>query len=140
MDCSRLTTGEAVGNAPHDRWSPNMLPKQLARGAPLQKKQYITGVSASLGQSSMPVGIVLGMALVVTGLVLLCHLSYTNLSEKAAPDDAEDPAMGMKHAHPRQNDCFVSFCFFQVSQVRNHETWIVACLMTGATVLVLSMV
>jgi hypothetical protein len=86
----------------------------------------------------MPVGIVLGMALVVTGLILLGHLSYTSLSEKHVPDDAEDPTMGTKP--PKQNDCFVSCCFFQVSQVRNHETWIVACLMTGATVLVLSMV
>jgi hypothetical protein len=42
MDCCRLTGGEEVGNAPHTRWSPNMLPKQLARGAPLPKKQYLT--------------------------------------------------------------------------------------------------
>ena len=88
----------------------------------------------------MPVGLVLGMALVVTGLVLLCHLSYTNLSEKACHDDAEDPAMGGKTLQAVPNDCFVSFCFFRVAQVKNHETWIVACLMTGATVLVLSMV
>ncbi len=84
----------------------------------------------------MAVGLVLGMALVVTGLVLLCHLSYTSLGEKA--DDAEDPAMGVKPGPP--NDCFVSCCFFQVAQIKNHETWIVACLMTGVTVLVLSMV
>ena len=88
----------------------------------------------------MPVGLVLGMALVVTGLVLLCHLSYTNLSEKACHDDTEDPAMGVKPLQAGPNDCFVSFCFFRVAQVKNHETWIVACLMTGATVLVLSMV
>ena len=35
MDCWRLTAGELVGNAPHRPWSPNMLPKQLPRGAPL---------------------------------------------------------------------------------------------------------
>lgn len=36
MDWGRRTTGEDVGNAPHRPWSPNMLPKQLARGAPLR--------------------------------------------------------------------------------------------------------
>ena len=35
IDCCRFTMGELVGNVPHLTWSPNMLPKQLARGAPL---------------------------------------------------------------------------------------------------------
>ena len=90
----------------------------------------------------MTVGLILGVALVMAGLVLLCHLSYTNLEKKDSPpdhDDAEDPSMGIKPIR-KQNDCILPYCFFQVAQVTNHETWIVACLMTGATVLVLSMV
>ena len=93
----------------------------------------------------MTAGLVLGMALVATGLALLCHLSYTNLTsnknKEGEHDDAEDPAIGGNPTRTGpDNDCFVSFCFFRVAQVKNHETWIVACLMTGATVLVLSMV
>jgi hypothetical protein len=82
------------------------------------------------------------MLLVAMGLELLCHLSYTNLSEKAGagPDDIEDPTMGVKPLQVQHNDFFVQFRFFQVAQVKNHETWVVACLMTGVTVLVLSMV
>lgn len=38
MDCSRFTAGELVGNAPHRPMSPNMLPKQLLRGAPLHTR------------------------------------------------------------------------------------------------------
>lgn len=34
-ECARATRGELVGNTPHTRWLPNMLPKLLARGAPL---------------------------------------------------------------------------------------------------------
>lgn len=37
MDCWRLTMGELVGNAPALSWLPNMLPKQLPRGAPLRQ-------------------------------------------------------------------------------------------------------
>lgn len=86
----------------------------------------------------------MGVALIVAGLVLLCHLSYTNLSEKSADaqDDIENAAVmtGKTGRDEKHNDCFLPFCFFQAGQVYNHETWIVACLMTGSTVLVLSMV
>lgn len=75
------------------------------------------------------------MALVVVGLVLLCHLSYTNLGDKGVVDP-EDPTLGPERS--KHNDCFLPCCFFQVSQVRNHETWVLVCLLGGATVLVLS--
>jgi hypothetical protein len=84
----------------------------------------------------MAVGIILGVALVVVGLVLLCHLSYTNLGEKPE-SDVEDPTLGS--VRPKHNDCFLPCCFFQVAQVKNHETWVLVCLLGGATVLVLSM-
>ena len=97
----------------------------------------------------MAIGLILGVSLVMTGLVLMCHLSYTNLSCKEDSDecDVEDPSMGVersckkdkKHGDvERHNDCILPFCFFQVSRVTNHESWIVACLLSGATVLVLS--
>lgn len=90
----------------------------------------------------MTFGLILGVALVAAGLVLLCHLSYTNLGEKSADaqDDVENAAVMTGKNSKKHNDCILPFCFFQVGQVYNHETWIVACLMTGATVLVLSMV
>lgn len=91
----------------------------------------------------MAIGLVLGVTLITAGLVLLCHLSYTNLSDKSADaqDDVENAAvMTGKTGVSKHNDCFLPFCFFQAGQVYNHETWIVACLMTGSTVLVLSMV
>ena len=93
----------------------------------------------------MAIGLILGTTLVVAGLVLLCHLSYTNLSDKSSPDAQDDVEStgvmtGKNPNSQRHNDCILPFCFFQVAQVTNHETWIVACLMTGATVLVLSMV
>jgi hypothetical protein len=31
-------------------------------------------------------------------------------------------------------------CFFQTSRIRNHESWIVACLLSGAAVLLMSLV
>jgi hypothetical protein len=100
----------------------------------------------------MAIGLILGVSLVVTGLVLMCHLSYTNLGFKEEDDDpdnagrdVEDPSMGVerpgKHHHhhnKKENDCILPFCFFQVARVTNHESWIVACLLSGATVLVLS--
>ena len=141
MDCTRLTMGEAVGNAPHVWWSPNMLPKQLARGAPLSVGQYRISQAGLAGKRGMTVGLILGVALVMAGLVLLCHLSYTHLEKKDhPPDDAEDPSLMGGKPLRGHNDCILPYCFFQVAQVTNHETWIVACLMTGATVLVLSMV
>jgi hypothetical protein len=85
----------------------------------------------------MAIGLILGVALIVAGLVLLTHLSYTSLGEKVEDDPECASVIGDKKA--RHNDCFLPFCFFQVAQVANHETWIVACLMSGATVLVLCM-
>lgn len=85
----------------------------------------------------MAVGIILGVALVVVGLVLLCHLSYTNLGDAAKGEtDVEDPTLGPPR--PKHNDCFLPFCFFQASRVYNHETWVLVCLLGGATVLVLN--
>jgi hypothetical protein len=85
----------------------------------------------------MALGLIVGVTLVMAGLVLLCHLSYTELSEKHRDVDPEDPTSGPTTKH---NDCLLPMCFFQFSRVRNHESWIVACLLSGAAVLLLSMV
>lgn len=50
MDCARLTAGELVGNAPHLAWSPNMLPKQLLRWAPLRSDVSLLRVKGSCGE------------------------------------------------------------------------------------------
>ena len=89
----------------------------------------------------MALGLILGVTLVVGGLILLCHLSYTNMDGKSdAQDDAENAGVMTGSALRKHNDCPLPLCFFQIAQVANHETWIVACLMSGAAVLVLSMV
>jgi hypothetical protein len=86
----------------------------------------------------MAIGLILGVTLIAAGLVLLSHLSYTSLGEKVEDDPECASVIGEKKGK-LHNDCFLPFCFFQVAQVANHETWIVACLMSGATVLVLSL-
>lgn len=89
----------------------------------------------------MALGLILGVTLVVAGLILLCHLSYTNLGDKSdAMDDTESARVMTGGSAKKHNDCPLPLCFFQIAQVANHETWIVACLMSGAAVLVLSMV
>lgn len=87
----------------------------------------------------MAVGFILGAALIVVGLVLMSHLSYTNLMDKKTDDPEEVPAIPGKVAGG-QNDCFLPFCYFRVNHVTNHETWIVACLLSGSLVLTLSLV
>jgi len=95
----------------------------------------------------MAIGLILGMTLITVGLVLLCHLSYTNWGESDKSADAQDDIenasviTGKKATGARKhNDCLLPFCFFQAGQVYNHESWIVAFLMTGSTVLLLSLV
>jgi hypothetical protein len=85
----------------------------------------------------MTLGLILGVTLVGAGLVLLCHLSYTSLSEKHCDMEPEDATNGPQA--PLQNDCLLPMCFFQTSRIRNHETWIVALLLSGAAVLLLSL-
>ncbi len=87
----------------------------------------------------MALGLIVGVALVAAGLVLLCHLSYTELSEKSQSADPEDPTQSSSHVKPRENDCLLPMCFFQTSRVRNHESWILAFLLSGAAVLLLSL-
>ena len=88
----------------------------------------------------MAIGIVLGVALIVAGLVLLSHLSYTNLGEKPdVQEDMESASVTEDSSNKsKHNDCFLPFCFFQASRVYNHETWVLVCLLGGATVLVLN--
>ena len=119
-----------------------MHPNVLARGAPLRKIGIKRGFASPAPQENMAIGIVLGVALIVAGLVLLSHLSYTNLGEKPdVQEDMESASVTEDSSNKsKHNDCFLPFCFFQVARVTNHESWIVACLMSGATVLVLSMV
>lgn len=90
----------------------------------------------------MAAGIILGIALVMVGLVLMAHLSYTNL--KPIPDTGaicpEDPTYQHEtRGLAKVNDCPLPYCFFQASAIANHETWIVAFLLGGAAVLSLSL-
>ena len=89
-------------------------------------------------------GIVIGVAIVSLGLVLLAHLSYIThhkdmdhdvYDPKLAKDDLETHAV--KSASPH-NDCPLSLFFFQLSAIANHETWIVAFLLAGCSVLVVT--
>jgi hypothetical protein len=87
----------------------------------------------------MPLGLIVGVSLVMAGLVLLCHLSYTELSEKSqSAVDPEDPTQ-VSRDKGHENDCLLPMCFFQTSRVRNHESWIVAFLLSGAAVLLMSL-
>ena len=90
-------------------------------------------------------GIVIGVAIVSFGLILLGHLSY--ISHKSiGEDDVYDPKMAAKddlemHAAKSaasHNDCPLSLLFFRLSAIANHETWIVASLLAGASVLLVT--
>ena len=85
----------------------------------------------------MALGLVLGLSLVMAGLLLMCHLSYTNLGKKGE-QDCEDLSMAGNTLS--RNDCFLPCCYFRAGHVHNHETWIVTCLLSGALVLWVSMV
>jgi hypothetical protein len=86
----------------------------------------------------MALGLIVGFTLVVAGLLLLCHLSYTQLSEKHQPSDPEEPNVGGPASAKEPNDCLLPMCFFQFSRLQNHESWIVAFLLSGAAVLLMS--
>lgn len=93
---------------------------------------------------------VLGIGLIGSGLFLLCHHGYTHMSltennNKKHPHDTEDEqdpehvTIGGKKELKPVNDCCVPICFFQSSQIYNHETWIVVCLLCGSTILLMSL-
>jgi hypothetical protein len=76
----------------------------------------------------------------------LCHHGYTHMSlhgDKNHQGDAEDPnledSVASKGSKPPVNDCCLPICFFQSSQIYNHETWIVVCLLCGSTILLMSL-
>lgn len=87
----------------------------------------------------MSLSMIIGISLVMLGLVLLGHLSYQ--THKADHTDADDPENPDKcqRAPKRANDCPVPLCVFQISAIANHETWIVAFLLGGSAVLVVSL-
>lgn len=73
----------------------------------------------------MVVGLFVGLALVATAFFLLAHLNFT--VGKGEPD-----SVGL-------NDYPLPHCFFRISAVMTHETWIVSFLLAGAAVLSLSL-
>ena len=86
---------------------------------------------------------VLGISLIASGLFLLCHHGYTHMNNvpeqgKQSPDEEGLGKEGQENAG--SNDCCVPICFFRVSELYNHETWIVVCLLCGSTVLLMSLV
>jgi hypothetical protein len=88
----------------------------------------------------MVAGFIVGIALVLVGLALMAHLSYTNLKQTPDPVCPEDPTyLNDSGKLGPINDCPLPFCFFQASVIANHETWIVAFLLGGAAVLSLSL-
>lgn len=87
---------------------------------------------------------VMGIGLIACGLFLLCHHGYTHMSR------AEDKGLGegeglRSHGavdgstQQEGNDCCVPICFFRVSELYNHETWIVVCLLCGSTIMLMSL-
>lgn len=87
----------------------------------------------------MAIGLIVGATLLATGLVLLSHLSYTKLNKPAEHDEESNSVHGGKPVAKEHNDCFLPMCFFQTDRVRNHETWVVAFLLSGCTVLLLNL-
>jgi hypothetical protein len=84
----------------------------------------------------MAIGLIVGATMLATGLVLLSHLSYSKLNKTEARDEESNSG---KTASPEHNDCFLPMCFFQNDRVRNHETWVVAFMLSGCTVLLLNL-
>ena len=84
-------------------------------------------------------GLFVGSTLLVAGLVLLSHSSYQNYGGLKGGTHVldVDEESGVQH---EKNDCVVPFCFFRASNVKNHETWVVSCLLSGSAILLLSMV
>jgi hypothetical protein len=87
----------------------------------------------------MAIGLIVGATLLATGLVLLSHLSYTKLNKSVDPAGHDEEGLHSSKPPPEQNDCFLPMCFFQADRVRNHETWVVAFLLSGCTVLLLNL-
>ena len=97
----------------------------------------------------------MGITLVMVGLALLAHLSYLNYdcdqsagnhqsSSHAEAGGAcleENPTSSLYKAGKggKINDCPLPLCFFRLSAVANHESWIVAFLLGGSAVLLLSL-
>lgn len=88
----------------------------------------------------MAIGIIVGITLVMIGLFLLAHLSYTHYDKGTAPaNDPENPSNGIRpYVGQKVNDCPLPLCFFQLAAIANHETWIVAFLLGGSAVLLLT--
>jgi hypothetical protein len=89
----------------------------------------------------MVLAYVFGISLIGTGLFLLCHHGYTQMNLVGGDKQADDVecSNGTNPNPKANNDCCVPICFFQVSQIYNHETWIVVSLLCGSTILLMSL-
>lgn len=88
----------------------------------------------------MAIGIFVGVTLVMVGLLLLAHLSYTNYGkDPCLVHDPEDAANHGSRGFVKTNDCPLPLCFFHVASIANHETWVVSFLLAGSAVLMLSL-
>ena len=116
-----------------------------SRGAPAAQTYLMVSMGIRTGHflfiiTQMSVSIIIGISLVMVGLVLLGHLSYQTHKAENEGDMTDDPENPDKcQRQKRVNDCPVPLCVFQISAVANHETWIVAFLLGGSAVLVVSL-
>ncbi len=89
----------------------------------------------------MPAGIFVGVTLIFIGLALLSHLSYSEIhhNNNKTPLPTTDVKLPQQDPDAPKNDCFLPMCYFHLARVRNHETWVVTCLLSGCVVLLLSL-
>jgi hypothetical protein len=87
----------------------------------------------------MVLAYILGIGLIGSGCFLLCHHGYSHMNLTKQDPDPEAPETGEKKQIVPANDCCLPICFFQASQIYNHETWIVVCLLCGSIILLMTL-
>ena len=79
---------------------------------------------------------IIAVLLFSLGLLLLLHHGYKHARDDEDADD--DPVHNNNNNHhlARQESC-IACCYFQISDISNHETWILLCFTNALTILLM---
>lgn len=74
----------------------------------------------------MDVWLIVGLSCFVVALLLLLHHGWSHR-------DCTDPG----NFHAQEESC-AAVCYFQLSDIRNHETWILVLVAVGVAIIIVS--
>jgi hypothetical protein len=80
---------------------------------------------------------IIAVLLFSLGLLLLLHHGYKHARDDEDADDDPVHNNNNNNNHLARQESCIACCYFQISDISNHETWILLCFTNALTILLM---